>query len=109
MASELPSANPPPDYPHRETSHEHTIGAASPANIQILIAPAPDASQFQKGYLGADGERAAIEGELQIKGGNAVSWQKMSVAGLLPCAQDHSKLKHCSWSLPHQAQSLLDP
>ena len=39
---------------------------------QILIIPIADGSvHFQKGYLGADNERAAIEGELQIKSAEA--------------------------------------
>ncbi|KAJ7630742.1 hypothetical protein FB45DRAFT_1027931 [Roridomyces roridus] len=35
---------------------------------QILIIPSADAINFQKGYLGADDERAAVEGEIQVKG-----------------------------------------
>ncbi|KAI1797769.1 hypothetical protein LXA43DRAFT_981966 [Ganoderma leucocontextum] len=48
---------------------------------QILIIPvAEDYVHFQKGYLGADGERAAIEGELQIKSADAeFRWRKVSV------------------------------
>jgi hypothetical protein len=43
---------------------------------QILIIPATNAN-FQKGFLGADGERAAIEGELQIKGCSPGNWASM--------------------------------
>ena len=46
---------------------------------QILISPTVDAINFQKGYLGADGERAAIEGELQIKGAEPGQWHRMYV------------------------------
>jgi len=44
---------------------------------QILIIPTVDAVNFQKGFLGADGERAAIEGELQIKGVEAERWARV--------------------------------
>ena len=47
--------------------------------LQLLIVPTVDAINFQKGYLGADGERAAIEGELQIKGADLERWAKVSV------------------------------
>ncbi|TBU49633.1 hypothetical protein BD309DRAFT_909167 [Dichomitus squalens] len=54
-------------------------GSAGP---QILIIPVADGGvHFQKGYLGADGERAAVEGELQIKSADAgFRWRKVSVA-----------------------------
>jgi neural Wiskott-Aldrich syndrome protein len=60
---------PPPIY----TQQEHEGG------IQILIIPAADAINFQKGFLGAEGERAAVEGELQIKGIDLGQWSKVSV------------------------------
>ncbi|KAH9044742.1 hypothetical protein EDB85DRAFT_2138265 [Lactarius pseudohatsudake] len=46
---------------------------------QILIIPATDSLRFQQGFLGADGERAAIEGELQIKGTDSVRWRKVTM------------------------------
>ncbi|KAH9004283.1 hypothetical protein EDB86DRAFT_2157972 [Lactarius hatsudake] len=46
---------------------------------QILIIPATDSLRFQQGFLGADGERAAIEGELQIKGSDSVRWRKVTM------------------------------
>ena len=46
---------------------------------QLLISPSPGAVQFQKGYLGAQGERAAIEGELQIKGTEEGQWDSAQV------------------------------
>ncbi|KAF8475437.1 hypothetical protein JB92DRAFT_2823099 [Gautieria morchelliformis] len=46
---------------------------------QLLISPSPGAVQFQKGYLGAHGERAAIEGELQIKGAEQGQWDSAQV------------------------------
>ncbi|KAJ6627123.1 hypothetical protein B0H10DRAFT_2161226 [Mycena sp. CBHHK59/15] len=45
---------------------------------QILIIPSSEAINFQKGYLGADGERAAVEGELQVKGTEAGRWARYS-------------------------------
>ncbi|KAF5377666.1 hypothetical protein D9615_005272 [Tricholomella constricta] len=46
----------------------------------ILIIPTGDAVNFQKGFLGAEGERAAIEGELQIKGIESDHWAKVTIA-----------------------------
>src|SRR5712671_5358644 len=46
---------------------------------QILIVPATDSLRFQQGFLGADGERAAIEGELQLKETDEIRWRKVSV------------------------------
>ena len=46
---------------------------------QILIIPATDSLRFQQGFLGADGERAAIEGELQLKEAHSGRWRKLSV------------------------------
>ena len=56
-----------------------SAGLASPAGPQIFVVPVADCNvQFQKGYLGADNERAAIEGELQIKSALAdFRWQKV--------------------------------
>ena len=53
--------------------------AGAAAGPQILIIPIADGSvHFQKGYLGADNERAAIEGELQIKSAEAdFRWRKV--------------------------------
>ncbi|KAF7969230.1 hypothetical protein HWV62_27947 [Athelia sp. TMB] len=44
---------------------------------QILILPTTDAISFQKGFVGAEGERAAIEGELQIKGATSGLFNKI--------------------------------
>ena len=53
--------------------------SASPLQPQILIVPTTSALGFQKGYLGADGERAAIEGELQVKGCDSGRWGRVCV------------------------------
>ncbi|KAI8995522.1 hypothetical protein BD414DRAFT_435482 [Trametes punicea] len=56
-------------------------GIGAPSGPQILIVPAADGVHFQKGYLGADGERAAIEGELQIKSADSsLRWRKVTVS-----------------------------
>ena len=44
---------------------------------QLLLVPPANSVNFQKGYLGAEGENAAIEGELQIKGGEPGRWSKV--------------------------------
>jgi hypothetical protein len=43
----------------------------------LLIVPTVDVLNFQKGYLGAEGEHAAIEGELQIKGWDTAPWSSV--------------------------------
>ena len=57
---------PPPTYEHDEPE------------AQIEILPASDALSFQSGYLGADDERAAMEGEVHLKGAGG-GWEKLSV------------------------------
>ncbi|KAF9787270.1 hypothetical protein BJ322DRAFT_1019722 [Thelephora terrestris] len=47
---------------------------------QILIIPTSGNAEFQKGYLGVEDERAAVEGELQIKGIRASACQKVLVS-----------------------------
>lgn len=46
---------------------------------QLVISTSPNSSVFQKGFLGVDGERAAIEGELQIKCANSDKWESVFV------------------------------
>ncbi|KAJ6604457.1 hypothetical protein DFH09DRAFT_310043 [Mycena vulgaris] len=47
---------------------------------QILIIPSSDTINFQKGYLGADDERAAVEGEIQVKGTESGRWGRVTVS-----------------------------
>lgn len=68
---------PPPIYSQQDPTVPSE--AESLPEPQILISPTVDAINFQKGYLGADGERAAIEGELQIKGAEPGQWHRMYV------------------------------
>ncbi|KAK1223824.1 hypothetical protein PQX77_013348 [Marasmius sp. AFHP31] len=71
---------PPPTYSSQETDDGDSVDESqsdSPPQPQILIVPT--VVNFQKGYLGADGERAAIEGELQLKGAKPEDWNKVTV------------------------------
>jgi hypothetical protein len=68
MAEQLP----PPLY-----SQQDPVGSHTYQGPQILIVPTVDVVNFQKGYLGAEGEHAAVEGELQIKGVDAARWDRV--------------------------------
>ncbi|OCH96518.1 hypothetical protein OBBRIDRAFT_8158 [Obba rivulosa] len=75
------SLEPPPTY------SPETPGAAATADVehavaepQILLIPYANSISFQKGYLGAEGERAAIEGELQVKCPDGCRWDKVTVS-----------------------------
>lgn len=73
---------PPPIYSQQaDELHEDTSCTAS--DPQILIIPSSDAINFQKGYLGAEEERAAIEGEIQIKGAESGHWARVQVVVVL--------------------------
>lgn len=78
----MPPESAPPIYsqedPEDSLIAEDTNTALLIPEPHILIIPA-DANNFQKGYVGAEGERAAIEGELQIKGGRPGQWDKVFV------------------------------
>jgi hypothetical protein len=82
----LSETAPPPIYSQEDPSEESIARnptnesvAGTSSEPQILIIPATGSIRFQKGYLGADGEQAAIEGELQIKGAEEGHWQKVFV------------------------------
>lgn len=76
---------PPPLYsqddPEDDIADTTPAGALTSEGLgpQILILPITDATNFQKGFVGAEGERAAIEGELQIKGAGPGQWNKVFV------------------------------
>lgn len=76
------SSEPPPTY---SLDAEDVAEGAAPVAVepQIQIIPCADSIGFQKGYLGADHERAAIEGELQIKGAESHRWGKVFVNSVL--------------------------
>lgn len=76
------SAEPPPLYTKSEAEGGPSSSEdanAEPDDPQILIVPPSQSAQFQKGFLGAEDERAAIEGELQIKGISASACRKVLV------------------------------
>ncbi|THU91763.1 hypothetical protein K435DRAFT_758848 [Dendrothele bispora CBS 962.96] len=70
---------PPPIYSQEDPDDSFDSNRDSSQQPQLLIVPTVDSVNFQKGFLGAEDERAAIEGELQIKGANSDSWNKVTV------------------------------
>lgn len=69
------SSEPPPTY--SQNAGDILDDNATLTEPQILIVPHSNGVGFQKGYLGADGERAAVEGELHIKGVNSRPWKRV--------------------------------
>ncbi|KAH9946786.1 hypothetical protein B0H21DRAFT_808352 [Amylocystis lapponica] len=69
------SSEPPPIY-SQETPE---VGGPSTVEPQLLIVPPANAANFQNGYLGAEGERATIEGEVQFKCAESFTWEKVTV------------------------------
>lgn len=76
MSSSSDLSVPPPLYAQQSASSPESDPQTDP---QILIIPATNSLRFQQGFLGADGERSAIEGELQLKGAHSDRWRKLSV------------------------------
>ncbi|GJE86011.1 hypothetical protein PsYK624_020910 [Phanerochaete sordida] len=72
------SSEPPPTYSQNIAGDVNAEARLD--DPQILIVPPSGGLSFQKGYLGADGERAAIEGEVLVKGATHGSWKKVTVA-----------------------------
>ncbi|KAG6878435.1 hypothetical protein C0993_007036 [Termitomyces sp. T159_Od127] len=73
---------PPPTYSQTDPD-EGPTDQADPIVVggpQILIVPTGDSVNFQKGFLGAEGERAAIEGELQVKTTEPDQWAKVTIS-----------------------------
>lgn len=77
----MPSeSEPPPIYsPEAPDLEESLSDSGAGVEPQILIIPTGDDVSFQRGYLGADGERAAIEGELQLKCADSFRWEKVTM------------------------------
>ncbi|KAJ7225716.1 hypothetical protein GGX14DRAFT_531419 [Mycena pura] len=79
MAESLP----PPIY-SQQAAGPPTSDTSSTSDVtldpQILITSSSDAMNFQKGYLGADEERAAIEGEIHVKGAQSGRWTRVTVS-----------------------------
>ncbi|KAI0068274.1 hypothetical protein BV25DRAFT_1793336 [Artomyces pyxidatus] len=97
---------PPPTYVQDEDNASDSSVLSEP---QILIIPATDSLRFQQGFLGAEGERAAIEGELQIKGTQDGRWRKVTMdLRTVESALDHSiELAHSNLVL-YEADGALD-
>jgi len=68
---------PPPIYSQQDPVDSPQPGGDSSAEPQILFVPTADAVNFQNGFLGAEGERATIEGELQVKGVDPTRWNRV--------------------------------
>ncbi|KAG8933027.1 hypothetical protein FRC03_008646 [Tulasnella sp. 419] len=66
----------PPNYSDQDRQPESSGTSRSP---QIVLTPVADAVHFQTGNLGADGEHAAVEGEVQLKGVNDGEWGRLTV------------------------------
>jgi len=70
--------HPPPIYSQQDPTF---FGQGATQNEfhcpEILILPTIDSVNFQKGYLGVEEERAAIEGEIQVKGADQHRWSKL--------------------------------
>ncbi|KAJ7706388.1 hypothetical protein B0H17DRAFT_1037002 [Mycena rosella] len=70
---------PPPIY-SQQANELPSSTSDTALDPQILIIPSPDTINFQKGYLGADEERAAVEGEIQVKGAESGRWARVTVS-----------------------------
>ncbi|KAF8213270.1 hypothetical protein K438DRAFT_1565016 [Mycena galopus ATCC 62051] len=72
---------PPPIYSQEAEMSDSSSTSDLTLDPQILIIPSSDSINFQKGYLGADEERAAVEGEIQIKAAGTESgrWARVQV------------------------------
>lgn len=68
---------PPPTYSQQEPEDSQSHSNHGPSEPQILILPTADSVNFQKGFLGAEGERATIEGELQLKAVDTARWGRV--------------------------------
>lgn len=73
----------PPDDPPTYTQDSDPSDDGSQVSLssadepQVLIIPTADSVGFQAGYLGADLERASIEGEIHVKGAQRIQWKKV--------------------------------
>ncbi|PCH33541.1 hypothetical protein WOLCODRAFT_93681 [Wolfiporia cocos MD-104 SS10] len=71
---------PPPVYSPEPPEDEESLSeSGATVEPQILIVPTASDGSFQKGYLGAEGERAAIEGELQLKCAETFRWERITM------------------------------
>ncbi|KAH9835666.1 uncharacterized protein C8Q71DRAFT_724294 [Rhodofomes roseus] len=73
-------AEPPPSYsPDPADDETRSDGTGAVVEPQIIIIPIGNDVSFQAGYLGADGEHAAIEGELQLKCADDFGWERITM------------------------------
>lgn len=92
QASSVMASMDPPSYSVQdgisdEESSDDTGSSASPLETQLVISPIHNDFTFQKGYLGADGEHAAIEGEVQIKSATGDDdWDRVWVPRAYNCS-----------------------
>lgn len=75
---------PPPTYSQEAEMSDSSSTSDLALEPQILIIPSSDSINFQKGYLGADEERAAVEGEIQVKGTESGRWARVQVSFVFP-------------------------
>lgn len=76
---------PPPQYSqHGLGDVLHSDCTSDTSGLQLLLVPALDGINFQKGYVGAEGEHAAMEGEVHLKGAQPGAWKKLSVHPIPP-------------------------
>lgn len=78
MADHLP----PPSYSQQDPVVSPRHSEEHISDPQIVLLPTVDAVNFQKGFLGAEGERAAIEGEIQVKGLEPTKWNRVYVSSV---------------------------
>lgn len=71
------TTEPPPTYDDHLEASQSTVPTTTEPAVNII--PGANAIGFQKGFLGADSERAAIEGELQVKGADGRRWRRVFV------------------------------
>ncbi|KAH6917241.1 hypothetical protein BKA70DRAFT_1138671 [Coprinopsis sp. MPI-PUGE-AT-0042] len=71
---------PPPSYSQQDPGIASGHSTSAYSDPQIILVPTVDAVNFQKGYLGAEDERAAIEGEIQVKGIDPTRWSRVTVS-----------------------------
>ncbi|KAG8858406.1 hypothetical protein FRB96_005291 [Tulasnella sp. 330] len=69
------SSEQPPNYTVDDRRAESSVSVPP----QIMITPLANAVGFQSGNLGADGEPAAVEGEVQLKGFTADAWDRVLI------------------------------
>ncbi|KAF7339639.1 ARID domain-containing protein [Mycena sanguinolenta] len=84
---------PPPTYSQEAELSDSSSTSDLPLDPQILIIPSSDSINFQKGYLGADEERAAVEGEIQVKGTESGRWARVQVGFVFPAQSPYGPAK----------------